>query len=131
MGMRTDFLGNLITSRPLTPKELTEYENAFNQSECMMYLVFVEGSNDRLHGLEDEKVCGYVDMEQGFISTLYWMKDRGITLTGRINYAYEDVFANYVGGGFGAFVATPECVTYHKLDFNNLKMVSSVIYGKE
>ena len=130
MGMRTDFLGNLITSRPLTPKELQEYENAQNNSDNM-YLIFVEGSNNQLQGIEDSKVCGYVDMEQGFMNTLHWLKGKGITLSGRINYVYEDVFADGVGDGFGAFVVTPECVTYHKLDFNNLKMVSSVIYGKE
>jgi hypothetical protein len=130
MGMRTDFFGNLTTSRPLTHEELAEYMNALDKNSNM-YLVFVEGSNDRLQGFEDGKVCGYVDMEQGFLSTFYWMKHKGITLSGRINYAYEDVFAEGVGDGFGAFVATPECVTYHKLDFNNLKMVSSVICGKE
>jgi len=128
MGMRTDFLGTLTTSRPLTPEELEEYENAQNNSDDM-YLTF--SSNNQLQGPNYEKVCGYVDMEQGFMNTLHWLKGKGITLSGRINYVYEDVFADGVGDGFGAFVVTPECVTYHKLDFNNLKIVSSVIRGKE
>jgi hypothetical protein len=130
MGMRTDFLGNLITSRPLTPEELQEYENAQNNSDDM-YLTFQDGSNNELQGSDYEKVCGYVDMEQGFMNTFHWLKAKDITLSGRINYAYEDVFANGVGDGFGAFVATPECVKYHKFDFTNLQIVSSVIYGKE
>ena len=126
MGMYTQFLGTLTTSRPLTPNELVEYEDSVNSSD--MYLVFVEGSNDELEGIEDAKVCGYVDMEESFMDTLNWMKSKGITLTGRINYVYENMFTDTVGGGFGAFVATLKNVTYHKLDFNCLKMVSTVIY---
>ena len=127
--MRTDFLGTLTTSRPLTPEELKEYNEAYDLYDLDMYLVFVDGSNSKMTGPEEEKVCGYVDMEKGFLNTLNWMKNKGITLTGRINYAYEDIFAEGVGDGFGAFVATPENVTYHKLDFTGLKMVSSVIYS--
>jgi len=126
MGMRTDFLGTLTTSRPLTEEELAEYNESYDLD---MYLIFVDGSKNTMTGPEEEKVCGYVDMEQGFINTMNWMKSKGITLTGRINYAYEDIFANGVGDGFGAFVVTPENVTYHKFDFNGLKMVSSVIYS--
>jgi hypothetical protein len=128
MGMRTDFLGNLTTSRPLTREELKEYKKTRDKSEDM-YLVFVDGSNNQLCGPEEEKVAGYLDMEKGFINTLNWMKSKGITLSGRINYVYEDVFSEEVGGGFGAFVATSENVTYHKLDFNGLKIVSNVIYS--
>jgi hypothetical protein len=129
MGMRTDFLGTLTTSRPLTPEELEEYNNCQEQYEELdMYLMFV--SNNELIGPNYEKVCGYMDMEEGFMKTLNWLKSKGIILSGRINYVYEDVFSDVVGGGFGAFVATPENVTYYKLDFTNLKMVSSVIYSK-
>jgi hypothetical protein len=130
MGMRTDFLGSLTTSRPLTPEELQEYENAQNNSDDM-YLTFQHSSNNQLQGPDYEKVCGYVDMEQGFMNTLNWLKAKDITLSGRINYVYENMFTAEIGGGFGAFVATHECVKYYKLDFINLQMVSSVIYGKE
>jgi hypothetical protein len=128
MGMRTDFLGTLITSRPLTPWELKEYKDYQEDYELDMYLTFI--SNSELGEPEYEKVCGYMDMEKGFMSTLNWLETRGITLSGRINYVYEDMFSDIVGGGFGAFVATPENVTYYKFDFTNLKMVSSIIYSK-
>lgn len=127
--MRTDFFGTLTTSRPLTAEELAEYNKSYDSYDSGMYLIFIDGSNNTMKGPEEEKVCGYVDMEQGFINTMKWMKNKGITLTGRINYAYEDIFAKGVGDGFGAFVVTPETVTYHKLDFTGLKMVSSVIYS--
>ena len=128
MGTYTYFVGTLRTSRPLTKDELAEYENAVNKSEDM-YLMFFNGSNNELEGASDQKVVGYVDMEKGFLDTLNWMKSKGITLTGRINYAYEDMFTSEIGGGFGAFVATHEQVTYHKLDFDGLTMVSNVIYS--
>ena len=123
MGMRTDFYGTLTTSRPLTPEELKEYRGVYCKSDDM-YLRFVEGSNSELEGPCSEKVAGYVDMVKGFLDTLYWLKSKDITITGRCNYAYEDVFTE---GGLGAFVATAENVTYYKLDFNGLKMVSYVI----
>lgn len=125
MGMYTEFLGSLSTSRPLTTEELEEYENAMGDD---MYLTFFNGSNNKLEGSSDEKVVGYVDMEKGFMDTVNWMKSKGITLTGRINYVYEDMFTSEIGGGFGAFVVTPEQVIYHKLDFDGLTMVSNVIY---
>jgi hypothetical protein len=128
MGMYTQFTGNLTTSRPLTCEELAEYNDSVEKYELEMYLVFVYGSANTLEGLSDHKICGYLDMEQGFINTVNWMKAKGISLTGRINYAYEDVFSEIIGGGLGAFVVTPENVTYHKLDLNELKMVSDVIY---
>lgn len=129
MGMRTDFLGTLTTSRPLTSEELKEYKDyQENYYDLDMYLTFIDGSNSELQGPDYEKVCGYMDMEKGFINTLNWMKSKDITLSGRINYAYEDVFSNIIGGGFGAFVATTENVSYYKLDFNGLKIVSNVIY---
>jgi hypothetical protein len=56
------------------------------------------------------------------------MKSKGITLTGRITYAYEDMFTDDIEGGFGAFVATPENVTHYKLDIHGLQIVSNVIY---
>jgi hypothetical protein len=122
MGMYTEFMGTLTTSRPLTSQELQEYKNLRDDD---LYLVF--GSNNELHGPSDSKVCGYVDMEKGFMSTVNWMKSKGVTLSGRINYVYEDMFTNVIGGGFGAFVVTTENVTYYKLDFDGLKMVSTVI----
>lgn len=125
--MRTDFSGTLTTSRPLTSDELKEYENASSNSDDM-YLMFEEGSTNELVGPEGCKVAGYVDMEKGFLDTLHWMKSKGITLSGRINYVYEDMFTDEIGGGFGAFVATSENVTYYKLDFNGLKIVSNIIY---
>jgi hypothetical protein len=126
MGMYTQFMGTLRTSRPLTKDELEEYENVVIKSEDM-YLMFFNGSNNELEGASDQKVAGYVNMETGFLDTLNWMKSKGITLTGRINYVYEDMFTSEIGGGFGAFVVTPEQVTYHKLDFDGLTMVSNVI----
>ena len=128
MGLYTSFTGELTTSRPLTREELAEYNASVEEEVLELYLVFVEGSANTLEGLSDHKICGYLDMEQGFINTVNWMKAKGITLTGRINYAYENPFSEIVGGGLGAFVVTPENVTYHKLDFNELKMVSDVIY---
>jgi len=128
MGVLTQFYGTLTTSRCLTAEELSEYTSALYASNDM-YLLFVDGSNNKLEGPSDQKVVGYVDMEKGFLDTLNWMKSKGITLIGRINYVCEDMFSDYIGGGFGAFVATPEDVTYHKLDFNGLKMVSDVIYA--
>jgi hypothetical protein len=128
MGMYTEFFGTVTTSRPLTPDELKEYEDTSSKSDDM-YLIFVyDGSNNKLEGPCHSKIAGYVDMEKGFLDTLHWMKSKGITLTGRINYAYEDMFTDVIGGGFGAFVAFPWCVTYYKLDFHGLKMVSNVIY---
>lgn len=127
MGMYTDFLGTLTTSRPLTPKEVEEYKDALNKDD-EMYLVFSDDSRIEVKGPEHAKVCGYLNMEEGFMKTVNWMKHRGITLYGRINYASEYIFYEDIGLGFGAFVVTPENVTYYKLDFNGLKMVSNVIY---
>jgi hypothetical protein len=127
MGMCTEFFGTLTTSRPLTPDELKEYKLTYSKSEDM-YLMFVEGSTNELEGPSGHKIAGYVDMEKGFLDTLHWMKSKGITLTGRVNYAYEDMFTDVIGGGFGAFVALPWRVTYYKLDFHGLKMVSNIIY---
>lgn len=127
MGMYTQFMGTLTTSRPLTREELAEYNDSVDKEELELYLVFVYGSANTLEGLSDHKICGYLDMEQGFINTVNWMKAKGITLSGRINYVYEDMFTDIIGGGFGAFVVTPENVTYHKLDFNGLTMISDVI----
>jgi hypothetical protein len=126
MGTYTYFVGTLRTSRPLTADELAEYENAVNKSEDM-YLMFFNGSNNKLEGASDQKVAGYVDMEKGVLDTLNWMKSKGITLTGRISYSSDYILEEDIGLGFGAFVATPEQVTYHKLDFNGLTIVSSVI----
>lgn len=125
--MYTQFMGTLTTSRPLTREELAEYNDSVDKEELELYLVFVYGSANTLEGLSDHKICGYLDMEQGFINTVNWMKAKGITLSGRINYVYEDMFTDIIGGGFGAFVVTPENVTYHKLDFNGLTMISDVI----
>jgi len=128
MGMYTQFFGTLTTSRPLTHEELKEYEDTLSKSDDM-YLIFVyDRSNNKLEGPCDSKVAGYVDMEKGFLDTLHWLKSKDVTLTGRINYAYEDIFTDDIHGGFGAFVATPENVTYYKLDFNGLQIVSNVIY---
>ena len=128
MGMYTQFMGTLITSRPLTPEEIAEYNTELDDYyRTNMYLIFLDGSNNELQGIQDAKVCGYLDMEIGFMSTINWLKNKGITVSGRINYVYEDMFTNVIGGGFGAFVVTSETVTYHKLDFDGLKMVSHVI----
>jgi hypothetical protein len=130
MGMYTKFSGTLTTSRPLTHEELKEYEDTLSKSDDM-YLIFVyddDVSNNKLEGVCDSKVAGYVDMEKGFLDTLHWLKSKGVTLTGRIDYAYEDIFTENIHGGFGAFVATPENVTYSKLDVNGLQIVSNVIY---
>jgi hypothetical protein len=127
MGMYTQFMGTLTTSRPLTRKELAEYNDTIEKYELDMYLEFVDGSDNKLEGPDEQKICGYLDMEKGFVNTYNWMKAKGITLSGRINYVYEDMFTDIIGGGFGAFVVTPENVTYHKLDFNGLTMVSDVI----
>jgi hypothetical protein len=126
MGTYTYFVGTLRTSRPLTADELAEYENAVNKSEDM-YLMFFNGSNNELEGASDQKVAGYVNMEKGFLDTLNWMKSKGITLTGRISYSSDYILSEDIGLGFGAFVATPEQVTYHKLDFDGLTVVSDVI----
>jgi hypothetical protein len=129
MGMRTEFNGTLTTSRPLTEDELQEYKNAqrnheLNQSE--MYLSFVDDSNDTLQGPEDGR---YFYIVKGFVTTLDWMKSKGITLSGRINYVYEDMFIEIIGEGFGAFVVTPEKTTYYQLDFDGLQIISSVVYS--
>lgn len=129
MGMWTQFLGTLTTSRPLTPEELKDYESKLDDYyNTSMYLCFVDGSRNKLQGIQEAKVCGYLDMQEGFMNTVNWLKSKGITLSGRINYVYEDMFTDVIGGGFGAFVVTPESVTYHKFDFNGLQMVSNVIY---
>ena len=67
-------------------------------------------------------------MIEGFMKTFNWLNSKGITLTGRINYASEDIFSDAIGGGFGAFVVTSENVTYYKLDLNGLQIISTVIY---
>ena len=119
-------MGTLTTSRPLTTEELEEYEHELNDYyRTNMYLMFSEGSYNELQGIQEAKVCGYVDMEAGFMNTVNWLKSKNITLSGRINYVYEDMFTEEIGGGFGAFVVTAECVTYHKLDFNGLQMIST------
>ena len=127
MGIITTFYGNLTTSRPLTIEELNEYNDVSSKSENM-YLIFVDGSTTELEGPCDCKIVGYIDVEKGFLDTLHWLKSKDITLSGRINYCSGDVFSDYIGGWFGAFVATPENVTYYKLDFNGLQIVSNVIY---
>jgi len=128
MGMYTEFLGTLTTSRPLTKEEITEYNDRLGEYESDMYLIFEEGSNNELRGPDCSKVVGYVDMEKGFMNTFNWMKSKGIELTGRINYAYEDIFTNDIGGGFGAFVVFPWRAIYYKFDFQGLKIISTVIY---
>jgi hypothetical protein len=127
MGIITTFYGNLTTSRPLTIEELNEYNDVSSKSENM-YLIFVDGSTTELEGPYDCKIVGYIDVEKGFLDTLHWLKSKGITLSGRINYCSEDVFSDYIGGWFGAFVATSENVTCYELDFNGLQIVSNVIY---
>lgn len=94
-----------------------------------MYLLFT--SSNILEGIEEAKVAGYIDMEQGFMKTLNWLKSKDITFTGRINYTSNYILSHDVdvGLGFGAFVATAENVTYYKLDFKGLKIVSNVIYS--
>ena len=126
MGIMTDFIGSLTTSRSLTPEELKEYNCVLNESENM-YLIFIENSMNELEGASDNKIAGYIDMEKGFLDTLYWMKSKNIRLSGRINYV-SNIFSDEIGDGFGAFVATSENVTYYKLDFNGLKIISNVIY---
>jgi hypothetical protein len=129
MGMYTQFTGTLTTSRPLTQEELDDYQKELdNYDITSMYLIFVDGSRNELQGIENAKVCGYLDMKEGFMNTVNWMKYNGIKLYGRINYVYEDMFTDVIGGGFGAFVVTHENVTYHQLDFNGLKMISNVVY---
>jgi len=123
--MHTNFIGTLTTSRPLTSEEFTEYRNEYCDSD--MYLIFVEGSTNKLEGPCGNKVAGYVDMKKGFLDTLHWLKSKGITLTGRITYAYEDIFTDEIGGGFGAFEAFPWRVTHYKLDVHSLKIVSDII----
>lgn len=124
MGVITDFSGILNTSRHLTKEELKEYNDELNNEE--MYLFFT--SSNTLQGIESAKVAGYIDMEEGFMKTLNWLKSKGITFTGRINYSSEYIFDEDIGLGFGAFVATNENVTYYKLDTAGLKIVSNVIY---
>jgi hypothetical protein len=128
MGVTTEFIGSLVTSRPLTPNELKEYAHEQNKDNDM-YLTFLDGSNNEIQGPEDNKIAGYMDMEEGFMKTFHWMKSKGIKLSGRISYASDYILSDVIGDGFGAFVATPENVTYHKLDFDGLKMVSNVIYS--
>jgi hypothetical protein len=125
MGVITEFMGELTTSRSLTSEELAEYKNKLND-EYDMYLIFT--SSNRLEGPESAKVVGYIDMVDGFMKTFTWLNSKGITLSGRINYACEDIFSEAIGGGFGAFVVTPENVTYYTLDLNGLQMISTVIY---
>jgi len=125
MGVITNFDGNFTTSRPLTADELKEYKDALNNDNDM-FLLFT--SSNELQGIEEAKVAGYIDMEQGFMKTLTWLKSKDITFTGRINYSSDYILSEDVGLGFGAFVATPENVTYHKLDLAGLKIVSNVIY---
>jgi hypothetical protein len=125
--MFTKFTGTLTTSRPLTTEELKEYGDVYSKSDDM-YLIFVEESPNILKGPRYSNVTGYIDMEKGFLETLHWLKSKNITFSGRINYAHENVFVDYIGVGFGAFVATPENVTYYKLDFNGLQIISNVIY---
>jgi hypothetical protein len=125
MGVMTEFMGKFTTSRPLTQEELKEYKDVLNKDEDM-FLLFT--SSNELEGIESAKVAGYIDMEQGFMKTLNWLKSKDITFTGRINYSSDYILSEDLGLGFGAFVATPENVTYHKLDFTGLKIVSNVIY---
>ena len=127
MGVITDFMGQMTTSRSLTDEEMAEYKNELDDSYDM-YLIF--GSSNTLDGPESAKVVGYVDMVDGFMKTFNWLTSKGITLSGRINYACENIFSEAIGGGIGAFVATPEHVTYYQLDLNGLKMISNVIYSK-
>jgi len=120
------FIGTLTTSRPLTHEEINEYNKVGSES-IDMYLGFVDDSMNQLEGPRDTKQDDYVDVKQGFLETLHWMKSKDITLTGRITYAYEDIFTDEIGGGFGAFEAFPWCVTHYKLDVHGLKIVSDVI----
>lgn len=92
-----------------------------------MYLGFVDDSMNQLEGPRDTKQDDYVDVKQGFLETLNWMKSKDISLTGRITYAYEDMFIDEIGGGFGAFEAFPWFVTHYELDVHGLKIVSDVI----
>ncbi len=121
------FMGTLTTSRPLTREEINEYNKVGSES-IDMYLGFVDDSMNQLEGPRDTKQDDYVDVKQGFLETFHWLKSKDITLTGRITYACEDIFTDEIGVGFGAFVATPENVTYYELDFNGLQIVSNIIY---
>jgi len=125
MGVITNFDGKFTTSRPLTAAELMEYEDALNNDNDM-FLLFT--SSNELQGIEEAKVAGYIDMEQCFMKTLTWLKSKDINFAGRINYSSDYIFEDHVGLGFGAFVATPENVTYYKLDLAGLKIVSNIIY---
>jgi len=127
MKEQPNFIGTLTTSRLLTREEINEYNNVGSES-IDMYLAFLDDSMNQLSGPSDNKQDDYVDVKQGFLETLRWMKSKGITLTGRITYAYEDMFTDDIEGGFGAFVATPENVTHYKLDIHGLQIVSNVIY---
>jgi hypothetical protein len=92
-----------------------------------MYLGFVDDSMNQLEGPRDTKQDDYVDVKQGFLETFHWMKSKGISLTGRITYAYGDIFIDEIGVGFGAFEAFPWRVTHYKLDVRGLKIVSDII----
>ena len=126
MREQQNFIGTLTTSRPLTREEINEYNKVGSES-INMYLGFVDDSMNQLEGPRDTKQDDYVDVKQGFLETLNWMKSKNISLNGRITYSYEDIFTDEIGGGFGAFVATPENVTHYKLDVHGLKIVSDVI----
>jgi len=120
------FIGTLTTSRPLTREEIHEYNNVGSES-INMYLGFLDDSMNQLEGPRDTKQDDYVDVKEGFLETLNWMKSKGISLTGRITYACEDMFTHEIGGGFGAFVAFPWCVRHYKLDVHGLQIVSEII----
>ena len=123
MREQQNFIGTLTTSRPLTPEEINEYDDVGSRS-IDMYLTFVDDSTNKLEPRDQDD---YVDVKQGFLETFHWMKSKGISLTGRITYAYGDIFIDEIGVGFGAFEATPENVTHYKLDVHGLKIVSDVI----
>jgi hypothetical protein len=127
MREQQNFIGTLTTSRPLTPEEINDYNNVGSRS-IDMYLTFVDDSTNKLEGPRDTKQDDYVDVKQGFLETLNWLKSKDITLTGRITYAYGDMFVDETGGEFGAFVATPDNVTHYKLDVHGLQIVSDIIY---
>ena len=75
MGLITDFMGSFKTSRPLTDDELKEYnEEQVNNED--MYLIFT--SNNKLEGIEESKLVGYIDMELGMSKTLNWFKAKKI-----------------------------------------------------
>jgi len=92
------FIGTLTTSRPLTREEINEYNRVGSES-INMYLGFVDDSMNQLEGPKDTKQDDYVDVKEGFLETLHWMKSKDITLTGRITYAYEDMFIDEIGVG--------------------------------